>query len=471
MARTPFFERAGPSRMLGAGFIALLLLFIWLTYAVFNHKFESTVPMHVTADHAGLSLPSNADVKIRGMQVGEVRDIELKNKKVHIDIALNPDDLSHVPADVTARIVPKTLFGQKYIQLVPPKHDTGDTLEAGATVTEAKVPAEVETLLNDLQPLLEAVRPAQLNHTLSAMSEALDGRGEQLGQTLVQLNDYIKQINPDVPQLMTDLDKAGRVSDVYNDALPDIGDLLSNSVVTADTVVAKRAQLAGFFTEATSLSEVMRTFLDKNEDNLVRSNDLVREPLDITRDYSKVFPCFLDAMAGAVPVLDNVFRDDALHINISVVGQSLTLPAYEADEHAVLPPKDVIDTTDGATPDDIAAMCPQLRRAGAGHPDNYHGKNAYPGPDPSVYEMIGLNDSHQNKFGNDSDYQRAPATSELLDAVQPGIDGVDSPEQRNQLKEFLASGLNMDAGDVPDVGALMMSTMLRGSEVSVSDDS
>src|SRR5699024_2491909 len=159
----------------------------------------------------------------------------------------------------------------------------------------------------------------------------------------------------------------------------------------------KREQLAGFFTQATSLSKTLQTFLAKNEDNLVDANALVREPLDITRDYSKVFPCFLDAMAGVVPVIDSAFRDSALHINVSVVPQSLTLPAYNDGENAVVPPKDVIYDTEGGKPEDIAAMCPQLERAAAGHPDHYHGDNSYPGPDPSIFEMIGLNNSHQGK--------------------------------------------------------------------------
>lgn len=466
MARTPFLERTAPARVLGAAFIAILLFFIWLTYAFFNHAFESSVPMQVKADRAGLSLPSNADVKIRGMIVGSVRNIELQGKHVDIDIALKPDDVENIPAGVSAQIVPKTLFGEKYIELIPPKDETGSSIRAGATITQAEVPVEVEDLLIDLQPLLEAVKPAELNYTLSAMAEALDGRGNQLGDTMVQLNDYIKQVNPDVPQLISDLDKAGEVSDIYAQALPDIGTVLSNSTVTADTVIEKREQLAGFFTQATSLSKTLQTFLSENEDNLVDANALVREPLDITRDYSKVFPCFLNAMAGAVPIIDSAFRNDALHINVSVVPQSLTLPAYEADEHAVVPPKDVIYRTEGGRPQDIAAMCPQLERAAAGHPDHYHGKNSYPGPDPSIYKMIGLQDSHQGKFGADSDYNRPAAASGL--AAPQSLDAVDSPEQRKQLRSFLSSGLDVEPEDVPDVGVLMMSTMLRGTEVSTN---
>src|SRR5699024_7344759 len=175
MARTPFLERTAPARVLGAAFIAVLLFFIWLTYAFFNHTFESSVPIHVTAERAGLSLPSNADVKIRGMIVGSVRNIELQGKHVEIDVALKPEDVENIPAGVSAQIVPKTLFGQKYIKLIPPEQDAGEHIQAGTTITQAEVPVEIEDLLINIQPLLEAVEPAQLNYTLSAMAEALDG--------------------------------------------------------------------------------------------------------------------------------------------------------------------------------------------------------------------------------------------------------------------------------------------------------
>lgn len=481
MARTPILERTGPARIMGAGFIGLLLFFGWLTYAFFNHTFESSVPMHVESNKAGLSLPSNADVKIRGMIVGEVRDTKLQGDKVRIDVALNPEDVENVPADSSARIVPKTLFGQKYIDLLPPEDDTGPAVAAGDTIDEAEVPAEIEDLLTDLQPLLEAVRPADLKNTLTAMSQALDGRGEQIGDTLVELNDYVKQVNPDIPQLVTDIEKTGEVSDVYNEALPDIGNLLSNSVVTADTVVEKQSELAGFFAQGTEMSETMEGFLTKNEKNLLKANDQLREPLEITKDYSDVFPCFLDAMAEVVPILDSAFRDDALHINVYVVGQSLSLPAYEQDENAVLPPKEEIYNTEDASPEDVAAMCPELERAAEGEPDHYHGDHAFPGPAPPVYEMIGLKKSHQEKFGADEEFNRAPAQSQTsekgqtgqdqLGEILPSLDDIDSEQERKKLDQFIGTGLGIDAGDVPDIGTLMVSPLLRGTEVTTSGGS
>jgi len=242
MARTPVLERSFSLKVLGAAFLALLLFFLWLTYAFFNKQFVDSVPVTITTGTTGVNLPQNADVKLRGMIVGEVRKVQPDGDGVKLTLAMNPDLIKDIPADVTAQMIPKTLFGEKYVALIPPSDDkSGDALRAGDTISKAEVPIEVETLLNDLYPLLDAVDPANLSYTLTAVSTALEGRGTELGTTLVKLNSYLRETNPDVQLLIDDLKKLGTVSDGYADAMPDLGRLLRNTVVTGNTIVAKKS--------------------------------------------------------------------------------------------------------------------------------------------------------------------------------------------------------------------------------------
>ena len=62
-------------RVLGVAFLALLLLFVWFTTAVFTKKFVDYVPVRLTSSSIGLQLPALADVKIRGLLVGDVRSV------------------------------------------------------------------------------------------------------------------------------------------------------------------------------------------------------------------------------------------------------------------------------------------------------------------------------------------------------------------------------------------------------------
>ena len=88
---------------------------------------------------------------------------------------------------------------------------------------------ELSQILAHLFPLLRAVRPADLNATLNALATALGGRGEQLGQTIDQLDGYLGEIDDDLPTLREDLVKLADVADTYDVAAPDLLDVLATS--------------------------------------------------------------------------------------------------------------------------------------------------------------------------------------------------------------------------------------------------
>ena len=64
---------AGGHRVLGVAFLVLVIFSVWLTYAVFTKKFVDFVPVTLKTASIGLQLPALADVKIRGVIVGDVR--------------------------------------------------------------------------------------------------------------------------------------------------------------------------------------------------------------------------------------------------------------------------------------------------------------------------------------------------------------------------------------------------------------
>lgn len=455
MARTPFLEKTGSIRALGVGFIAVLLFFLWITYAVFNKNFVDSVPITLTTSTAGLELPRNADVKLRGMIVGEVRSVKVTADGVKMNIAMEPSAMKVVPSGVTAQIVPKTLFGEKYISLMPPTIPTGQLLQAGDNISKTVVPIEVETLLNDLYPLLEAVPPSEISYTLTAISTALSGRGEQLGSTLVAANSYFEKINPDVPKLVDDLVKLGEVSDVYANAMPELGRLLKNTVVTGNTVVAKRAQLQAFYQEGTKLSDTLSAFLKVNGDNLITLSQESRPVLQVLSDYSEVFPCVLRGVTDITPKLNSSFRNERLNINLSIIAPDDQPTGYAVNENADIASKAKIDAEPLAQPD-----CHTLPNSPFTHDEG----NRAPSPPFRVYELLGLKTDH-NKFRSAA----AAGDDALINLVQPSVDGVDTQSQQSDLKALLGASLGMAQSDVPDLASLLVGPIFRGAEVSVSE--
>ncbi|MEJ7634519.1 MCE family protein [Aeromicrobium sp.] len=476
MPRTAVLERSSSLKLLGAAFIAMLIFFIWVTYAFFTKAFVDYDAVTLKTDTVGVNLPQNADIKLRGMIVGEVRKVEPDGEGVKLLLAMNPKMIKDVPKGVSAQLIPKTLFGEKYVALIPPAVDTGESLQAGDTITKADVPIEVETLLNDLYPLLDAVDPANLSYTLSAVSSALEGRGTQLGETLVQTNSYLQKTNPDVPQLVDDLVKLGTVADGYANAIPDLGRLLRNSVVTGNTIVAKKSQLAAFFDEGTRLSNTLTEFTKDNGENFVTLAKDGRPVLETIGEYSSTFPCFLGAMRNIIPRLDSAFRGGRLHINVEVIPQP---DAYAPNEKLVVTQDKFDAATRGAAPksgDDIRAnnaaqpTCLDLNKinkSAAAEKKFSSQENPFSIP-ADVYKLIGIKTDHA-KFGTPQDFANRPAASSasLQGVVQPSVDGIDSASERSELNVLLGSTLGMSPSSVPDIGPLLVSSMLRGSAVEL----
>ena len=100
------------------------------------------------------------------------------------------------------------------------------------------------------------------------MATALQGRGEELGQTLVHLDSYLKQMNPHTQALVDD-SRLGKVSDLYDQVAPDLLATLDNLQTTSKTIIAKKAGFDGLFTSGTDTSAVLRSFLADNEQNMI----------------------------------------------------------------------------------------------------------------------------------------------------------------------------------------------------------
>ena len=197
----------GAPRVLGVVFVALLVLAVYLTYATFTKKFADYEEVTLRTTTTGLQLPNRADVKVRGVIVGEVLRTEADGLEgAEITLGIYPDEIDTVPANVTGAIVPKTLFGEKYVSLVVPESGPSGTIQAGSVIGKTEVSTEVEEVLNDLYPLLRTVKPADLNATLTAIATALEGRGDQLGENLETVDSYLNRLNPQIPLLLEDLE-------------------------------------------------------------------------------------------------------------------------------------------------------------------------------------------------------------------------------------------------------------------------
>ena len=83
--------------MLGVVFVCLLLLGVWLTYGIFTKKFVDYDRVTLQTSTIGLQLPARADVKIRGVIVGEVLAFDTNAEGAELTLGIYPERARHHP--------------------------------------------------------------------------------------------------------------------------------------------------------------------------------------------------------------------------------------------------------------------------------------------------------------------------------------------------------------------------------------
>ena len=422
-------------KALGIVFICLLLAGVWLTYGVFTQKFTHFDEVTLDASTIGLQMPERADVKIRGVIVGQVLGFSATDQGAKVRLGIFPSQMHTIPGNVTGAIVPKTLFGEKYVSLVVPGNPSPRPLVAGQTITRTNVPVEVQKVLADLYPLLRTVQPADINLTLNAISTALEGRGQALGRDLVTVDRYLKRINPQIPQIVDDLRLTTKVSNTYADVMPQIGQILRNTVKTTGTLEDRHQQLQALFTDVTAFSDTAHDFLRTNGDNIIRLGQVSRPQAQMLARYAPEYPCLLGGLVTAGKREAQAFRGFTLHIVLETI------------------PHQPRGYTTADTPvygDDRGPNCLHL-------PDAPWSQSN------PVRHQPNFNDGINSPTGKGTD-RVAPSYGR---GFTRGTGYAGGPGETGLLKSLLGPSLGEPAQDVPDLGVLLVGPMARGAQVSL----
>ncbi|WP_119728415.1 MCE family protein [Thermomonospora amylolytica] len=307
-------------RVYGLAMICVIVLLLGLAVAQFNQAFSSAVHVKVRAQRAGLQLLPHSDVKVRGIVVGEVRATRATADGAVLDLAIDPDKAELIPANVTARLLPKTLFGEKYVALQIPADRSRDTLRDGTVIRQdvSQAAVEVDQVLNNLLPLLQSVRPDELYSTLNALATALEGRGDQIGRNLEQLDALLTRINPDLPLVVEDLQALSDVADIYNAAAPDLLQTLRNLNVTGKTVTDKEQTIEDLIPAITGVAVKGDRFMRENGPKVVGFNIANRQVLEVFAKYSPSLPCVFEGIMKLMPLAEEAGGGKTPTFNVTI---------------------------------------------------------------------------------------------------------------------------------------------------------
>lgn len=301
MATTPRRSRIHPAWWT-AVLIAVVMAFMWFCSAVFAGTLSSSVPVTVTSDRAGLVMETGAKVKLRGVQVGTVAGVEGGNQPVRLKLRLFPDQIQHIPANAEAEIRATSIFGAKYVDLVVPADPSAHHIAAGAVLRSRNVTTEINTVFENLVSVLHQIDPPRLNAVLTAVADAVRGRGERIGEAITAGNHVLGELNPRMTSLQQDWRSLRRASDAYSGAGQNLLDTLEAFSTTSATITRQAADLDALLLNVIGVSQSGIDLLAPSKDNLVRGVNVLLPTTQLLAKYSPGYTCLL---VGAKSWLDN----------------------------------------------------------------------------------------------------------------------------------------------------------------------
>lgn len=438
-------------RLQGLAFLAVLVTLLGLAVGKYAGAFDSGVPVTLQVDRVGNQLTERADVKVRGLIVGTVESVSTESASGGADVALqlDPELVDQIPANVSARLIPKTLFGEKYVSLVLPEGTAtgGPSLGAGDVIPQdrSEEARELERVLDGMLPLLQAVEPQDIATTLGALSQALEGRGENLGQTLVRLQGLLEDFNPALPDLQADITGLADFSGHLADAAPDLLDALEDFSVSSRTLVEQRQNLRDLFGSVTGANDDLRVFLEANRENLISLAASSRPTLESLARYAPQFPCLFGQLAGVIPEADRSFGKGTgkpgIYITLEIVeNKGKYVPNQDEPEYN----------------DDRGPRCYPILPLGPQYPpEGPFDDGSEPTPAPAGTPMGDPEDFGAESFGTSS-------------ASYTGMGVPNSPGEQQVVAELVAAQNGTSAEAVPSWSTMLVGPLYRGSEVTLT---
>jgi len=290
--------------LLSAGALVLVLV-----YLQFRGDFTPKTELTMVASRAGLVMEPGAKVTYNGVQIGRVAgisEIERDGKpaaKLLLDV--NPDSIKLIPVNVVASIEAATLFGNKYVSLVSPERPQRQRISPGDVIDVRSVTTEFNTLFETVTSIAEKVDPIELNTTLSAVAQALDGLGTNFGESIVNANQILQQLNPRIPQVGYDANRLADLAGIYARSSPDLWSFLQNALTTARTLTRQQHDLDAALLAAVGAGRTGEDILNRAGPFLSRGAADLVPTAALLDQYSPELFCLVRNFHDAAPNVAN----------------------------------------------------------------------------------------------------------------------------------------------------------------------
>ena len=277
---------------------AVVAAIVWAIVSAFTGTFTDIVRIRAQLPQGSNAVPIASPVEYRNVTVGKVgSETQAPNGGVAVEFEIYPKNLAKIPKGVQAQVAPLSIFGNQYVNLVPPASATSGHLVATDFVAPytGAPSSSLQGTVTQLYDLLNALHPADLDTALTAFAQALNGEGTALGHTLAGTANYLGQgIVPNLPTMESDFGQLVPFNNTLNQAAPDVIGTLGNSATTGQTIVQQEQALHALLTNGTAavgkfgsvLQQVQATLPSLMNESGPLLADVTQSPTELARTLS-----------------------------------------------------------------------------------------------------------------------------------------------------------------------------------------
>jgi len=279
-ARTRFPKAFAERNRVVIALVGLLLLGVGFYGAlnITSLPFVGDGPRHQAVFAEAGGLRPGDEVRVAGVRVGEVTDVQLQGKQVLVTFQAKDVDL---PDATTAAIKVKTMLGQKYLALDP----LGSGEQKGPIpLDRTTVPYDVNAAVSDFASTLGEIDTGQLEESFRALSAAFADTPESVQKMVSGLTDLSRTISS------------------RDD---DLAELLNASKGVSGTLAARNDELASLINDGSDLLGELQRRRDAVHAFWAGSRELGLQLQGLVKDNEKALAPALEKLDRVTEILNN----------------------------------------------------------------------------------------------------------------------------------------------------------------------
>lgn len=246
------------------------------------------------------------DVRLYGVQVGKVREVELDGALARVRFTVVRDRVLYTDATIAIRY--QNLTGFRYLEIRQPAQPGGRRDPGAVFGTAETVPDfDITRLFKGLQPVLAQLSPDDLNRFATSILAVIQGDGTGLGQALGAIDTLSRYASDRQAVLSTLAANLAQVADHLGGKSGNAMKLLTNLTNLFITITEKLPGLVDFAAGIPVVLQPLRSMLTVLGVTGERDRDLdaalqraFPDPHDAVAAFESL-PGLIQAMAQAVP--------------------------------------------------------------------------------------------------------------------------------------------------------------------------